>query len=301
MKNDWLDRLDPRGRRFRNTVIVGQREIDRDEANEWLLRVKIDYQRNLAETVVIRYMNDMNEGFWIPGSQLIAFDGKGNLINGQHVLSAFARSELKKLDVIWEINKHPHAYTAFDTNRKRTASDTLKWNGVDRPGEMQRAATALWQYETGCFAGKSYRGFRSKFPSASQVQQTVKTHPGLEQHLWKNPFRGKELSVGALDAGSYILSCLSEKHARDFYDRLIEGVRIPSRDHPVAALRRAFMNLEDRQRNGDTLAFIFKAWNAFIRGEEVTGRLLRKDEAFPEPLSPDNLEPIAPGPAGPVM
>lgn len=301
MKNDWLDRLDPRGRRLTQTVLVGQRDIDRDEANEWLLRVKVDYQRNLAEGVVQRYMLDMNEGFWVPGSQIIAFDGKGNLINGQHVLSAFARSDLKKLEVIWEINRDPRAYTAFDANRKRTASDTLKWNGVERAGEMQRAATALWQYEAGCFAGKSYRGFRWKFPSASQVQQTVKMHPGLDQHLWKNPFKGRQLSVGALAAASYILSCLSEKRARDFYERLIQGINIPSPRFPVAVLRNAFMNLEDRQRNGDTMAYIFKAWNAFVRREDITGRLMHKNEAFPEPLNPEDLTPIAPGPVGPVM
>lgn len=293
--HEWLDRLDPRGRRLKQTVIIGQREIDHDEANEWLLRVKVDFQRNLSESVVLRYATDMSEGYWIPGAQLIVFDSRGTLINGQHTLTAFVRSDLKTLAVIWEINRHPQAYMAFDHNRKRTARDTLKWNGVERPGEIQSAATALWQYENGCFAGKSYQSARSRFPSDPQIQLTVKMHPGLGQHLWKNPFKGKEFSIGALNAASYILHCHDKKRAQDFYERLIEGTNIPSKNHPVAALRRAFMDLapKERMRTGDTMARIFKAWNAFTRGEEAPGQLIRKSEPFPELVILDERSPAA--------
>lgn len=303
MEREWLNRLDPKERRLKRSYITGQCEIDHDKGNDWLSRVEPDYQRNLAESVVERYATDMNAGNWIPGSQIIAFDSHARLINGQHVLVAFVRSDLKTLEVVWEINRHPQAYMAFDHNRKRTAKDTLKWNGVERPGEMQSAATALWQYEQGCFGGKSYQSARNRFPTDAQVQHTVKMHPGLEKHLWKNPLKGKELSVGALNAASYILHSLDAKRAEKFYECLIENINMNSKHHPVNALIAVFKNLgpKERMRTGDTMARIFKAWNAFVRGEEVTGALLRKDESFPTLLDPENLEPIAPRPDGQIQ
>lgn len=293
-RSDWLDRLDGEQVTL-GQVTVGQKEIDKDEANEWLLRVKVDFQRSVSDSVVQRYVGDMNEGHWVAGAQLIVFDSRANLINGQHTLTAFVRSNLKTLPVIWQINRHPQAYMAFDHNRKRTPRDTLKWNGVERPGEIQSMATAIWAYEHGSFAGKSYQYYRSAAPSDSQVQVTVKMHPGLNQHLWKNPFRGKEFSIGGLNAASYILHCLDEKLAMDFFRRFIEGVNLPSRQHPIAALRRSFMDLErERLRAGETMARIFKAWNAFVRGEEVAGKLLAKNESFPEPINPESPEPAHP-------
>lgn len=293
----WLDRLDPKNKRQQQLVTIGQKEIDRDEANEWLLRVKVDHQRSLAETVVERYRADMDAGDWIPGTQMVVFDGKGTLVNGQHTLAAFARSSLKKLQVIWQINRDPRAYMGFDHNRKRTARDTAKWNGIEKPGEVVAAATALWAYENDRFKDRLYRTYRSASPTDAQVQQTIKMHPGLDQHLWKNPFPGSELAMGGFNAASYILDCLDEKRAGDFYERLSDGVRLPTKNHPVNVLRRYFTSLEARIRAGETMAPIFKSWNAFVRDEEVPGRLLRKDEAFPIPINPQDMEPVNPNPA----
>jgi len=208
--------------------------------------------------------------------------------------------------VTWQINRHPNAYMAFDHNRKRTARDTLKWLGVDKPGEIQAAATSLYQYYQGFFRGKAYRGARGgdRFPTDAQVQKVVKMHPGLNKHLWKNPFKGKGLSVGALCAASYVLHNIDQKMAEVFYESLVEGINIPSTRHPLAILRRTFMGMgeSERQRNGETMAHVFKAWNAYVFGggprwKEIEGlptAALRKDDVFPEPISPDDLEPRSP-------
>jgi hypothetical protein len=303
-RRDWLARLDKHGRRHKQIVTVGVREIARDEADDWMGRVDDKYQRTISDLIVSRYSSDMDEGSWVPGGAMIVFDAKGRLINGQHILTAFKRSDLQKLIIVWQINRHPEAYMAFDHCRKRTAKDTLKWNGVDNPGEIASAATVLWQYEQGFFGGTSYRGARGsdKFPTDAQVQAAVRHHPGLHKHLWKNPFRGKCFSLGALRAASYLLDCIDHTTAEKFFEMLIDGLNIPSRDHPIGALRRTFMDMAEgeRMRNGETLARIFKAWNAYVQGQSITGQLLRKDEAFPEPLSPADLEPRHPKSAGAV-
>ena len=110
-KSEWLDRIDKRGRRFKQKVTIGLRELTRDEANEWLLRVDDAHQRNLSDGPAERYCRDMNhEDDWIEGTNIMAFDLKGRLINGQHTLTAFVRSNLKKLLVVWGIYRHPREH-----------------------------------------------------------------------------------------------------------------------------------------------------------------------------------------------
>src|SRR5262249_18162623 len=220
-KPEWLDTIDPQRERRQQLVTVGAREISREEANEWLLRVDDQHQRALTDSIVGRYRRDMdNDDDWVPGTNIIAFDAKSRLINGQHTLAAFAGSKLEKLFVVWEINRHPKAYMGFDHNKKRTPADTLKWSGHERPTEKAACATVLWQYESGFFSGKAFRGARAgeMFPTDAQIQRTVKMHPGIENHLWKNPFRGKCFSVGAMNAASYIFHNIDPKLAAEFFE-----------------------------------------------------------------------------------
>jgi hypothetical protein len=310
---EWLDRLDPNGERSKQMVVIGLREITKDEANDWLSQVDPTYQRSLSNFIALRYSADMNARDWVPGIPMMVFDKRGRLINGQHVLVAFVKSDLDALMVVWQINRHPNAYMAFDHNRKRSAADTLKWNGVEKPAETQSAAVVLYQYEQGFFKGKGFWTARGgdKFPSDPQIQRIVKAHPGLDKHLWKSPFKGKGFSLGALRAASYVLHSIDHEVAVKFFESLIEGINIPSSKHPIAVLRKAFMDLAEgeRMRNGETLARIFKAWNSYVGGGDVSGigtagsgsPQLRRDETFPEPIDPSDLHPKSPKPAGPVM
>jgi hypothetical protein len=303
--SDWLDRLDPKRKRLHQMVVVGTRVLTREEANEWLDRVDETHQRNRTDSRVERYRRDMNNQDWVPGTNIAAFDGKGRLINAQHMLGSFAGSNLEKLFVIWEINCHPNAYMGFDHNKVRRAADTLKWDGVDRAGEIAALATVLWQYEAGFFKGKGFRGARSgeRFPTDAQIQKIVKMHPGLGKHLWKNPFRGKGFSIGAMNAASYIFDSIDRKLATGFFEMFVEGIRFQTPRDPINVLRKEFLGMgdRDRMRNGDTLLRFFKAWNAQQRGETVPGALVKKDDVFEDPIDPANLEPYAPQSPGKVQ
>lgn len=304
-RSDWLDRLDPERERRQKMVIIGLLDLTRDEAQEWLDRVDEAHQRTRTDGRIERYRRDMTNGDWVPATDLIAFDAKGRLINGQHTLAAFIESNLKTLQVAWEINRHPNAYMGFDHNKTRKPADTLKWDGVDRAGEIAGMATVLWQYESGFFKGKGFRGSRGgdRFPTDSQVQKTVKMHPGMEKHLWKNPFRGKAFSIGAMNAASYIFDGIDAKLAKEFFEMFIEGIKFQTPRDPINVLRKEFLAMgeRDRMRNGDTLLRFFKAWNAHVRREMVPGPLIKVNDAFEDPIDPENLEPRMPPRSGKVM
>ncbi len=264
--------------------VARERDITRAQAVEYLKRVDPAMQRRMNVHVARRYARDMDAGYWIPGVAVVAFDRKGRLINGQHVLNALILSKRQTLRVIVSLNHEAGAFAGFDKNRKRSASDDLRVQGVDHAGLIASAATVLWQWENNEFSGEAYRTGHPDRPTAAQVCELVKAHPGIDQHLYKNPFRGKGLSLAGLRAASYILHGIDEKRAKVFFHSLIEGVGLPTPEHPIAVLRKRFIQMGEFEhlRSGETLACIFKAWNAYVRGEDLSSPLLRKGEPFPE-------------------
>ena len=65
-------------------------EIDPALAKKYLARNVAN--RNLREATIESYEIDMRAGNWVPTHQGIAFNDRGDLIDGQHRLSAIARS-----------------------------------------------------------------------------------------------------------------------------------------------------------------------------------------------------------------
>lgn len=276
-----------------------ERDVTREQAVEWLKRVD-DRQRPMSKTHAGRFAIDINAGDWHDAVAHIAFDTKGKLINGQHVLNGLLLSKRKSLRVLVSLNYAPEAYAGFDKNRKRSAADDLKVMGVERSSEVASVLVALWKHEKGIFKGTNYLYGRggAEFPTAAESIEAYRKHPGIQEHLFKNPFKGKGPAIGAMRAGSYILHQIDEKRAKKFFTSLIEGTEIPTRDHPIGVLRDVFIHLDEkdsgpRAKPGLTLAYIFKAWLYYIRGQVVPpGPLLRKNEPFPEVMALPAVQPI---------
>lgn len=268
--------------------------LTKEAAQKFLDCVDEAYQRSRNESTIEKYQRDMDAGDWIPGAAIVAVDAKNRTINGQHVLAAFIRSKLKALTVILTINRHPDAIYGYDHNRKRAPKDDLKWDAVPKPGEQAAVAVVLFQYEEGHFKGTSYSAARSSksFPSAAQIRRIVQMHPAIDAHCFRNPFRGKGISIAALRAASYILHQQDHENAKAFFESFLAGTNIPSKNHPIAVLRYEIEGLtaNERVRNGTTLGWCFKAWNAYISGQTLARPLLRRKEPFPE-LIPEPDEP----------
>lgn len=269
--------------------------LTRDKAREILLHVS-DVQRARSAAKVKEYARVMDAGDWKPWTALIALDRKNDVLNGQHVLAAFLESKLERLCVTISRNHETGDYAGFDKNRKRSAVDDLKYDGVELAGQIKPVATVLWQYERGLFDGTRYLTVRggAEFPAPSEVVNTVKTHPHIQEHLHRSPVRGGgSYSIGALRAASWVLHQYYPEKAPKFFRSFIEGIDIPSLDHPIARLRQElfYMPKDKKLFAGETLARIFKAWILYSRGQKVAGTsLLKKNEEFPDVHTVDDGE-----------
>jgi hypothetical protein len=269
---------------------VWMQVLTRDEAQEWLNQVDEEHQRKRQDSKVRVYASEIDQNHFRAGVPVIIFDHRARLINGQHILGGFLRSSAEVIIVTVQINLGDKAYQAIDENKKRSATDTLRWNGVDRPADVARVAGILHQYIKGYYTNKGYLGARNadKLPTNAEVEAIQKHYPMIPQHLWKDPGTGG-YSLPAMRAASVILAQIDPTYHQKFFTSLIEGVGIYDPKEPVAVLRaaliKAHQSANDRGgwRHGETMLRIFKAWNASVRGEALSGPLYRKGEPFQDP------------------
>ena len=263
------------------------RTLTRAEAQELLDHLP-SFQRNMSDSVVKRYTRDLEADNYVDGVPMVAVDGKGKLLNGQHVLASFLHSKKKELEITFQVNTDPRAYEAFDQLRKRSAKDALKAIGVDHPTEVAGVATVLWQYFRGSFNGKKWIAARNgeDFPTNAENKEILKKCPGIEAHLHKLPkeFKGCGFSMSAFRACSYVLHQIDQKAAQKFFQSLIEGINFPSTQDPVCSLRNYLLSLKNsRIRNGETMAVIFKTWELHRAGQLAPrGVQMKRTEEFPD-------------------
>lgn len=268
---------------------VGWEWVTREQAFEMLKHVP-ESQRALGIGNAENYARDILADNWWTDVPEVSFDWNGELLNGQHVLNGLILSKRPKLKIKIGRNYDPKSYMGFDKGRKRTAANDLKFLGMDHYNDKAGMGRVYWQWSTGKFEGSLTNRSSSAFPTASEVVQIVTDHPGFGDHLFKNPFGGKhrDFSMSALRLGSYVICGVDRPRGEKFFKMVLTGDEIPAVEqpqyHPVKLLRNTLLNLgkDQRLRNGETLACVFKAFNAFYKGETLRAPLLRKGEDFPK-------------------
>jgi len=84
--------------------------------------------RNLSPKTVTAYARDMKKGAWRFDGTPIRFNRSGNLIDGQHRLSAIIESgKTQKMVVMWNLANETQ--DVMDSGRSRNIGDTLKLHG----------------------------------------------------------------------------------------------------------------------------------------------------------------------------
>lgn len=94
-------------------------------AAEWLARPSVR-QRTLARNVLVKYARAMGEGRWHqPSTDPIAFTKSGELLNGQHRLTALVRAGVT-LQMLVAYDVPEDLFDVMDTGRSRTAAQFIR-------------------------------------------------------------------------------------------------------------------------------------------------------------------------------
>ena len=241
----------------------------------------------------------MRAGEWVLNGQPIIFDDFGNLIDGQHRLSACVASGTAFISYVVCGVSDARAFTTIDTGKPRGAHDMatyMRGLTANQAKDCVAAARIVLAYDSvpdkadfrGYYGGTQSEIRKNEY-MASYTLSLMPTILECSDHIGGR-FQGL-CSKSVLTACCYLFARKSKQDAFAFFDMLHDGV-FSSAHHPVKMLRDVLMMRDRSARksykevNGEIMALIFKAWAAYRKNKEV--RLLRwsregtNRERFPE-------------------
>lgn len=259
-------------------------EVTPEMAAAWLLRNAKN--RKISPGQVEMLTEDLKAGRWLYDANPIRFNVNGELVDGQHRLSAIAQSGLKAdCLVAWGLPEN--ANKNIDSGRARTTKDVLTMRGgVANPLHVAAVAklASSWDPKNKVLTRRYW--VKS---SSNQLVGLIESDPTIAEAVtWVNGALERRRLTSQTVTGFclWVLRGLAGKKADEFFETTIAGAGLVSGD-PRLALVKTMQRLSGRISNREdrfmAIAIIFKAWNAWRAGEKVTLLRWNSDEEFPSP------------------
>jgi hypothetical protein len=263
-------------------------EISPALARKWLK--ENSRNRKIREHRVAELAEAIRRGEWQFDGNPIRFDKHGMLLDGQHRLLAIEASGRTVTSLVVK-GIDTSAQLVMDTGLKRQFADHLQINGEKNPLQLAAACNVLWRWESGHFQERL--NFRIR-PTFEQLDDVLRRHPSLRQctAACRATATGKRripMAHGHLIAARHILIGIDQVDADAFFAAVATGTELSELDARYKFRELLHQNQKSRQKYSadHLLAFLFKSWNLFRRGEPCKQLSYRaggvSPESFPEP------------------
>lgn len=253
--------------------------ITPEVAEQWL--GANTHNRNLSRMYIDRLAGAIRRGEWQFNGESIKFNGDGTLIDGQHRLSAIAKSGVPVAALVVH-NVSMSAQDTVDVGKKRSLADALKLRGETECAQLAGAVTIIWRFERD-------QPLSNVPPTITEAMTTLERHPRLRASI---PI-GRQLNSwirypnASGTALHYWLSLIDQDDdADDFFDRLKSGAFLHE-GHPILTLRQAVerdARQDRRMRTQRLQALTIKAWNAYRDGSDLHFLKWKPGGSRPEPF-----------------
>lgn len=270
-----------------NGITAAWETITPEIARAWLEgHVNLRSLSNRAVNVLTPQMPN-----WDVNGETIKFDGKGNLIDGQHRLQSCISANAAFVSLV--VRGIRDALTV-DIGTKRTLPQVLLGQGWKNPAQIAAAVRMMWMLGMGQDP-YLHTTDNSVRPTLSQLvthMRTMKRKRLEECATMGMSMRKLHLCPAGVYTGlAYQFLDIDEDTARLFHDALLTGENL-SKDDPMFVLRRFFLNAPNNAwgtQAGQRVAYgvTVKAWNAVVNGQKVGILALRDSELLPKPEKPE--------------
>lgn len=254
------------------------------KAADWLKR-NIN-NRPLSETFVAKLATAISAGQWQVNGDPVRFDASGDLIDGQHRLTAVIKSGVPiKSWVLRGIESS--AFDTIDRGHARTNGDVLARRGEKHYNTLA-AASALWfRY----FSGQAVDGGK-RTPRPDQLDALL---AGQGEFLRigsdfacrnRTPLLPVSEVAFLVSAGLYIYLDANSR-VIDFWRRVItaESLRPKSPEHLLHSQLTKSITGNTRLTKKARIAICIKAFNAYIAGADLRCLKYTDGEDFPQFVS----------------
>lgn len=258
-------------------------------AAAWLqLNIK---NRPISPHAVEKYKRDMLAGRWIYAADPIRFDTTGNLLDGQHRLTALSLCDDDTVQIPFLVIRGLPNETqmVMDQGRKRNAGQQLAIKGVKNASNVAAGAKVYLLWKTGyLFRDNKAAGMAVSTP---QIEDWVEANTELVAHVntHTNAIRSNDAPPSVGMAAAFAFAEISPDSEVQFFQALANGGMpvghpINTLDKRLQRIRREGLKMPQR----DYLALFILAWNGARDGRRMTQFLRPKGASwnvynFPEP------------------
>lgn len=244
--------------------------------------------RSLSGKHVSNLAAAISRGEWEMNGDAIRFDVEGNLIDGQHRLSAVILAD-EPIKTIVIRNLSPTAFATIDANKVRGGGDSLSVSDIKQPNTT--AAVLRLIHSSGYNSDWSGVIGSSRL-SNKQILALMDDHPEAEvysdiAYSGSRKHCRKILSPSLVAFGLCWLSRIDESQAQVFFDEIEYGENL-TRHHPSNTLRTRLSDMaiagqKSRVGKREVLGLLFKAWNARREGKDMRLARFIQSHSFPTP------------------
>lgn len=281
-----------------NVTVARQRKGDEPEGDYSVEVVTPDiartwlglntHNRALSNATVNRYARDMKSGDFAYTGDPIRFNGKGNLIDGQHRLHGCVKADTPFKTLVVR-GLALSVQERLDQGKGRSAGDHLHLRGVESAFSVAATARQLIGIKRGHVSGQS-SGSR---PTNAEVMAVVEKHPELPDSIgvWSKQALG--VSPSLLGALHYIgAHLLKERETADaFVSVFVSGE--PTYKGDAAHLWRerlvAQMTQKTYLRPSSKVIGTIHAWNHFSKQTSLQSFRMPDEWVAIEGLDVDRL------------
>lgn len=253
-------------------------------AKGWLITNKVN--RILSESRWTAIGLDLLEGRWQYNGAPILFDENGDLMDGQHRLTACVEAAVPFTSDV--IRGFPRSVMeTVDTGKSRTASDIAGLNGIKNANVAASIAGLALIHKR---HGVHRMGNGNCKPSKTEVVQAIRTLPDLEHSVMIAAHFGKRLvAPRILGFSHYIFSRQDRPLAERFFHELQLGSGLSETNSVLHLRERLNANRTNPLGKGRLpdlyiVALFFKAWIAYKSATPVKVLRWRCDGPNPEPF-----------------
>jgi hypothetical protein len=250
--------------------------------------------RSLRENYVRKLAGAMERGEWVVNGEPIQIADNGDLLNGQHRLSAIVASGMT-VPMLVVRGLTPATQMTMDAGTRRNLSDILALHGESDTTNLGAALGMLHRYRNGDRLDNSGR----TAPTATEALALLDSEPEIREYvqLGRRAFRDTRMRVSVAACLAYLFEEVDPGEGKRFFKVLGNAANEPQTS-PVRALR----SLLERHRDERTYrlstyvlsALTIKAFNAWREAREMTLLNFRQNgpsaEAFPKILSSSEIE-----------
>lgn len=234
--------------------------------------------RKVSETLVETYAHEIDRGRWVFNGEPIIISDTGELNDGQHRCRAVIEAG-KPIETVLIVGIKRDTRTTLDQGRARTASDYLSMEGNINTVVLAAAANYVWQYaHHGAVVGNT-----DKKATKSEVLETVDGNASLKRSVAFVSVAAAKAVGGASVLAFCHYTFRNTQHPEDadfFIHTLMNGAGLKI-GSPILYARNRLVNERGRIRANEKAEIIFKAWNAWRRGENLSRMIINGTGLLP--------------------